>query len=358
MVSIQIQNVSKQYGTFQALTDIHLDIPKGELVALLGPSGSGKTTLLRIIAGLEEADGGSISFDGEDLTSIHVKNRQVGFVFQHYALFKHMNVFENVAFGLKVRKKSLRPSAEVIEEKVTELLKLVKMDGFAKRYPAQLSGGQRQRIALARALAVEPKILLLDEPFGALDAKVRKELRRWLRKLHDEFQITSVFVTHDQEEALDVADRIVVMNEGRIEQMGTPEEVYENPASPFVYDFLGNVNLFHGRVHKGKLNVGSVELEAPEHKHVSNVDGVAYVRPHHLSISRTKQSVDAIPAKVSYSHAVGPVVYVELKRDGTDEYLEAEISKEQFKQLSIQTGDVVYVQPKEVKVFIPEDFVI
>lgn len=237
MVSIQIQNVSKQYGTFQALTDIHLDIPKGELVALLGPSGSGKTTLLRIIAGLEEADGGSVSFDGEDLTSIHVKNRQVGFVFQHYALFKHMNVFENVAFGLKVRKKSLRPSAEVIEEKVTELLKLVKMDGFAKRYPAQLSGGQRQRIALARALAVEPKILLLDEPFGALDAKVRKELRRWLRKLHDEFQITSVFVTHDQEEALDVADRIVVMNEGRIEQMGTPEEVYENPASPFVYDF-------------------------------------------------------------------------------------------------------------------------
>lgn len=237
-MSIQIQGVSKQYGTFQALTDIHLDIPKGELVALLGPSGSGKTTLLRIIAGLEEADGGSISFDGEDLTDIHVKNRQVGFVFQHYALFKHMNVFENVAFGLKVRKKSLRPSAEAIEEKVTELLKLVKMDGFAKRYPAQLSGGQRQRIALARALAVEPKILLLDEPFGALDAKVRKELRRWLRKLHDEFQITSVFVTHDQEEALDVADRIVVMNEGCIEQMGTPEEVYENPASPFVYDFF------------------------------------------------------------------------------------------------------------------------
>lgn len=269
-----------------------------------------------------------------------------------------MNVFENVAFGLKVRKKNLRPSAEVIKEKVTELLKLVKMDGFAKRYPAQLSGGQRQRIALARALAVEPKILLLDEPFGALDAKVRKELRRWLRKLHDEFQITSVFVTHDQEEALDVADRIVVMNEGRIEQMGTPEEVYEKPASPFVYDFLGNVNLFHGRVHKGKLNVGSVELEAPEHKHVSNVDGVGYVRPHHLSIDRTKQSIDAIPAKVTYSHAVGPVVYVELKRDGTDEYLEAEISKEQFRQLGIQTGEFVYVHPREVKVFIPEDFVI
>ncbi|MGG2016265.1 sulfate/molybdate ABC transporter ATP-binding protein [Bacillus sp. S10(2024)] len=357
-MSIHIQNVWKQYGTFQALQQINLEIPKGELVALLGPSGSGKTTLLRIIAGLEQADQGAILFDGEDLTDIHVKNRQVGFVFQHYALFKHMNVFENVAFGLKVRKKKLRPSAAEIEEKVLELLRLVKMDGFATRYPAQLSGGQRQRIALARALAVEPKILLLDEPFGALDAKVRKELRRWLRKLHDEFQITSVFVTHDQEEALDVADRIVVMNEGRIEQMGTPEEVYDHPASPFVYDFLGNVNLFHGRVRKGKLNLGSIELEAPEHVHISDSDAVAYVRPHHLSITRTKQSVDAIPAKVIYTHAVGPVVYIELKRDGVDEYLEAEVSKEQFEQLKIRTGEVVYAHLKEVKVFIPEDFVI
>lgn len=357
-MSIHIQNVWKQYGTFQALQQINLEIPKGELVALLGPSGSGKTTLLRIIAGLEQADQGSILFDGEDLTDIHVKNRQVGFVFQHYALFKHMNVFENVAFGLKVRKKKFRPSAAEIEEKVLELLKLVKMDGFAARYPAQLSGGQRQRIALARALAVEPKILLLDEPFGALDAKVRKELRRWLRKLHDEFQITSVFVTHDQEEALDVADRIVVMNEGQIEQMGTPEEVYDNPASPFVYDFLGNVNLFHGRVRKGKLNLGSIELEAPEHEHISDSHAVAYVRPHHLSITRTKQSVDAIPAKVIYTHAVGPVVYIELKRDGVDEYLEAEVSKEQFEQLKIRTGEVVYAHLKEVKVFIPEDFVI
>ncbi|PEA54199.1 sulfate ABC transporter ATP-binding protein [Bacillus pseudomycoides] len=357
-MSIHIQNVWKQYGTFQALQQINLEIPKGELVALLGPSGSGKTTLLRIIAGLEQADQGAILFDGEDLTDIHVKNRQVGFVFQHYALFKHMNVFENVAFGLKVRKKKLRPSAAEIEEKVLELLKLVKMDGFATRYPAQLSGGQRQRIALARALAVEPKILLLDEPFGALDAKVRKELRRWLRKLHDEFQITSVFVTHDQEEALDVADRIVVMNEGRIEQMGTPEDVYNSPASPFVYDFLGSVNLFHGRVQKGKLNLGSIELEAPEHVHISDADAVAYVRPHHLSITRTKQSVDAIPAKVTYTHAVGPVVYIELKRDGVDEYLEAEVSKEQFEKLKIRTGEVVYAHLKEVKVFVPEDFVI
>ncbi|WP_342044449.1 sulfate/molybdate ABC transporter ATP-binding protein [Bacillus sp. OTU530] len=357
-MTIQIRNVSKQYGEFQALTDIELDIPKGELVALLGPSGSGKTTLLRIIAGLEAADTGSVLFDGEDLTDVHVKHREVGFVFQHYALFKHMTVFENVAFGLKARKRRLRPAAAVIEGKVHELLRLVKLDGFANRYPAQLSGGQRQRVALARALAVEPKILLLDEPFGALDAKVRKELRRWLRKLHDEFHITSVFVTHDQEEALDVADRIVVMNKGKIEQMGTPDQVYDHPASPFVYDFLGSVNLFRGRLHRGKLNLGSAQLEAPEHSHILDTDAIGYVRPHHLSIERVKQSEDAISAKVFHSHVVGPVVHIELKREDTNEYVEAEISKEQFTKLGLQVGEIVYVRPKEVKVFVPEDFVI
>ncbi|WP_028402994.1 sulfate/molybdate ABC transporter ATP-binding protein [Ectobacillus panaciterrae] len=357
-MTIEVKRVSKHYGTFNALKDIHLEIKKGELVALLGPSGSGKTTLLRIIAGLETADEGSILFDGDDLTHIHVQHRQVGFVFQHYALFKHMTVFENVAFGLKVRKKRLRPSDAEIQEKVYELLRLVKMDGFANRYPSQLSGGQRQRIALARALAVEPKILLLDEPFGALDAKVRKELRRWLRKLHDEFQITSVFVTHDQEEALDVADRIVIMNEGKIEQIGTPQEVYEHPASPFVYDFLGNVNLFHGRLHKGKLNLGSAQFEVPDHTHVVNTDAVGYVRPHDLAIERTKTSEDAILARIIYSHIVGPVAHVELRREDTDEYLEAEISKEHFVQQQFRTGEAVYVRPKEVRVFIPEDFVI
>src|SRR4051794_12838912 len=231
-MSIQIQNISKSFGNFQALDQINLDIQTGELVALLGPSGSGKTSLLRIIAGLEAANQGVILFGEEDMTHISTKERKVGFVFQHYALFRHMTVFDNIAYGLKVRPRKTRPSKNVIEEKVNELLKLVKLEAFANRYPSHLSGGQRQRVALARALAVEPKVLLLDEPFGALDAKVRKDLRRWLRKLHDDYQITSIFVTHDQEEALDVADRVVVMNEGKIEQIGTPEEVYENPNSP------------------------------------------------------------------------------------------------------------------------------
>ncbi|WP_394235335.1 sulfate/molybdate ABC transporter ATP-binding protein [Niallia oryzisoli] len=357
-MSIQIENVSKKFGTFQALNNINLEIPDGQLVALLGPSGSGKTTLLRVIAGLETADEGAILFDGDDLTDAHVSNREVGFVFQHYALFKHMTVFENMAFGLKVRKKRNRPSPSAIKEKVYELLQLVKLEGYAGRFPSQLSGGQRQRVALARALAVEPKILLLDEPFGALDAKVRKELRRWLRKLHDEVHITSVFVTHDQEEALDVADQIVVMNEGKIEQQGTPDEVYDHPASPFVYDFLGNVNLFRGRLNHGKLSVGSAKLEAIGHQDAADLDAVGYVRPHQLAIERVKQSEDAIPAIVTFSHSVGPVVYIEMRLQDSNEFVEAEISKEEFNRLALTKGELVYVRPKEVKVFIPEDFVI
>ena len=238
-MSIEIRNVSKQFGDFHALRDVSLDIASGELIALLGPSGCGKTTLLRIIAGLETADVGSIHFSGEDTTDVHVRERNVGFVFQHYALFRHMTVFENVAFGLRVKPRNERPSEAQIKQKVMDLLKLVQLDWLAERFPSQLSGGQRQRIALARALAVEPKVLLLDEPFGALDAKVRKELRRWLRRLHDELHVTSIFVTHDQEEALEVADRVVVINQGRIEQSGSPQQVWDNPASPFVYGFLG-----------------------------------------------------------------------------------------------------------------------
>ncbi|MEH7333900.1 sulfate/molybdate ABC transporter ATP-binding protein [Neobacillus drentensis] len=355
-MSIQIQNISKSFGTFTALEKINIDIQTGELVALLGPSGSGKTSLLRIIAGLEAANKGSILFGDEDMTHIHTKERKVGFVFQHYALFRHMTVFDNIAYGLKVRPRKIRPSKQEIKDKVYELLRLVKLEAYADRYPSNLSGGQRQRVALARALAVEPKVLLLDEPFGALDAKVRKDLRRWLRKLHDDYQITSIFVTHDQEEALDVADRIVVMNEGKIEQIGTPEEVYENPNSPFVYHFLGNVNLFKGRLHNGKLHHGNFQVDVPpEFAESMNTDAVGYVRPYDISIER-EQSLDSVAAKISYIHLVGAVVQLELIRNDNGDFLEAELTKEHFRSLNLKTGEEVYVKPKQLKVFIPEDF--
>jgi sulfate transport system ATP-binding protein len=357
-MSIEISNVTKTFDTFQALKDIDLTIKTGELVALLGPSGSGKTTLLRIIAGLETADKGSIVFDGEDNTEKSTQDRKVGFVFQHYALFKQMTVFENIAFGLKVRPARHRPSKEAIRQKVQELLALVKMEELAKRYPAQLSGGQRQRVALARALAVEPKVLLLDEPFGALDAKVRKDLRRWLRKLHDEYPITSVFVTHDQEEALDVADRIVILNQGKIEQIGTPEEVYDNPVNPFVYNFLGNVNLFHGRVHNGKVEIGSLQLDLPEHAGTKNKEIVSLFRPHDIDISLKAEDKDYIEAEIIFIRAVGPIVNLELKRLENGDYIEAEISKEIYRNLDLKEKQKIYLKPRDFKVFIPEDYVI
>lgn len=356
-MSITIQNVSKSFGSFKALQNISLDIASGELIALLGPSGSGKTSLLRIIAGLEGLDEGVILFDGQNITNVNPKERNVGFVFQHYALFRHMTVFDNVAYGLKVRPRKSRPSKEAIKQKVMELLQLVKLENFADRYPSQLSGGQRQRVALARALAVEPKVLLLDEPFGALDAKVRKELRRWLRKLHDEYHITSIFVTHDQEEALDVADRIIVMNGGIIEQIGSPEEVYDHPASPFVYDFLGNVNLFKGRLHNGKLTYGQFEINLSEDLHGATHDeAIGYARPHDISIEKEKHTDDTVAATVTHIHLVGPTAQIELKRLDSDEYLEAELQKEQYRALAIQKGDTVYIRPKQLKVFVPEDF--
>jgi sulfate transport system ATP-binding protein len=354
-MSIQIKDISKSFGSFKALDQINIDIQTGELVALLGPSGSGKTSLLRIIAGLEAANQGVILFGEEDMTHISTKERKVGFVFQHYALFRHMTVFDNIAYGLKVRPRKTRPSKKVIEEKVNELLKLVKLEAFANRYPSHLSGGQRQRVALARALAVEPKVLLLDEPFGALDAKVRKDLRRWLRRLHHDYQITSIFVTHDQEEALDVADRIVVMNEGKIEQIGTPEEVYEHPNSPFVYHFLGDVNLFKGRLHNGKLQHGDFEVDAPEFNVSVNTEAVGYVRPHDINIER-EPSPDSVSAKVNYIHAVGAVVQLELIRTDTGDFLEAEVTKEHFRSLNLKIGEEAYVKPKQLKVFIPEDY--
>lgn len=354
-MSIKIQNISKTFGSFQALQDISIDIESGELIALLGPSGSGKTTLLRILAGLEGLDRGAILFDGQNITEVGPKERKIGFVFQHYALFRHMTVFENVAYGLKVRPRKTRPSKEEIKKKVHELLSLVKLENLADRYPSQLSGGQRQRVALARALAVEPKVLLLDEPFGALDAKVRKELRRWLRKLHNEFHVTSIFVTHDQEEALDVANRIVVMNNGKIEQIGTPEEVYEHPKSPFVYDFLGNVNLFRGRVENGKLKQGEFEIHVQSQVD-SREEAIGYVRPYDIHIEKTQESNDTVAASIVHIHMIGPIVQIELKRDDVDEYLEAELTKEKFSDLQIQKGDTVYIRPKQLKLFIPEDY--
>lgn len=352
-MSIEIRNIKKRFGQFNALNDISLDVPTGELVALLGPSGCGKTTLLRIIAGMELPDGGTIAFHGEDTTDKHTRERQVGFVFQHYALFRHMSVFENVAFGLRVRPRKTRPQEEEIRTRVMDLLKLVQLDWLAERYPHELSGGQRQRIALARALAVEPKVLLLDEPFGALDTKVRKELRRWLRRLHDEIHVTSVFVTHDQDEAMEVADRVVVMNHGKIEQIGAPDEVYHHPASPFVYQFVGNVNLFHGRVHEGWARIGAMDIQMPEHRDKMDAPAIAYVRPHDIWISREREIEPCTPAIVKDISRVGSLVRVELEGEDKSE-IQAELTRSGAQHLNLQSGERVYVCPRHVQVFLKE----
>jgi len=364
-MSIEIRNINKHFGTFQALNNVNLDIHSGELLALLGPSGCGKTTLLRIIAGLETADAGSILFSGEDTTDVHVRERQVGFVFQHYALFRHMTVFENVAFGLRVKPRKERPSEAQIKSKVTELLKLVQLDWLADRYPPQLSGGQRQRIALARALAVEPKVLLLDEPFGALDAKVRKELRRWLRRLHDELHVTSIFVTHDQEEALEVADRVVVINKGHIEQVGSPQEVWDQPASPFVYGFLGDVNLFHGRADNGSVQLGDLRLDSPEHSGARDAKALAYVRPHDLDVTRhVPGATSGIVATLARAIVVGPIARLELEpvdtnpdNPGSGTIIEAQLPAQQFRDLGLKEGDTVVATPRKARVFVEEDWV-
>ncbi len=351
-MSIEIRDVSKQFGSFSALGNVSLQVQTGELVALLGPSGSGKTTLLRIIAGLEYPDTGSILFHGEDIVTRDARSRQVGFVFQHYALFRHMTVFENIAFGLRVRPRSLRPSKADIQARVMELLKLVQLEGLAQRYPSQLSGGQRQRVALARALAVEPKVLLLDEPFGALDARVRQELRSWLRRLHDELHITSVFVTHDQEEALEVADRVVVMNHGKIEQVGTPNDVYESPANPFVMNFLGSVNLFHARVHDGEAHIGPSTTPVSAAQDAATI---GYVRPHELDIARHRNGAPTIEAVIRHIHAIGPTVRVELARRDNGELMEAELTRERFGELALKSGEEVHVKARKLQVF-TEDY--
>lgn len=350
-MSIEAKNITKTFGSYTALADVSLKVPTGKLVALLGPSGSGKTTLLRIIAGLEFADAasGTIAFHGEEVTQVPAGKRRVGFVFQHYALFRHMTVAENIAFGLKVKPRSERPDRAAIEKRVKELLALVQLDGLEKRFPSQLSGGQRQRVALARALAVDPEVLLLDEPFGALDAKVRKELRRWLRRFHDEIHLTTVFVTHDQEEALEIADEVVIMNQAKIEQVGTPQQVYDHPATPFVYQFLGNVNQLRLPVR------GLGELSDLPH----SPDGkIAYVRPHDIDVIRFRVGVEGEVARIHSVHAAGAFARLTCARTGpgsAEEIIEAEIPRQHLDDLAVSVGDNVLLRVRKSRTF-PDDY--
>jgi sulfate/thiosulfate transport system ATP-binding protein len=344
---ISLEGVSRAFGDFQALSGVSLDVRHGELIALLGPSGSGKTTLLRIIAGLEQHDAGSVQIAGREATGLDVRSRGIGFVFQHYALFKHMTVADNIGFALRMQ----RAEKAKIAARVHELLSLFRLEGLAARFPDELSGGQRQRVALARALASEPEILLLDEPFGALDARVRQELRRWLRRLHDDIGVTTVFVTHDQEEALEVADRIVVMNAGRIEQVGTPEEVFGNPANEFVMTFIGNVNVFRARVHDGQACLGGMVVDVPD---ATEVDTKAYVRPHELEIELAASTEDAIPATVTYINPVGASVKVEL-RTTTNDTVFVELTRERYLELGLARDMAVFLRPTHFNVF-AEDY--
>jgi len=359
-MSVEVRNITKLFSRFPALRDVNLQVRQGELLALLGPSGSGKTTLLRIIGGLESPDPGSgqILLHGEDVTDRSARERQIGFVFQHYALFKHLNVFENIAFGLRVRPRRRRPDEEFIRTKVAELLKLVQLDELGGRFPAQLSGGQRQRVALARALALEPKVLLLDEPFGALDAKVRKELRRWIRRFHNEIQVTTIFVTHDQDEALEVADRVVVMNHGCIEQTGTPDEVYDQPANPFVFNFLGHSVSFQGRVENGRLHLGKTVTALPAHALVGDSAATIYVRPQDLWISNLSEAAGpSLAAVVRDVNLAGPLVYLELQRCDNGVIFGVEVPSERSRAEDLREGQTVHVNLKKYRVF-PDDYAI
>jgi len=336
-MGIRVANVTKRFGSFRAVDDVSVDVESGSLVALLGPSGSGKSTLLRLIAGLEQADDGRIWITGEEATDRSVQDRQVGFVFQHFALFKHRTVRQNVAFGLELRKWK----REAIKRRVDELLDLVQLKGYGSRFPSQLSGGQRQRVALARALAVQPRVLLLDEPFSALDAKVRKELRAWLRNLHDEMHVTTVIVTHDQEEAMEVADRIVVMNEGRIEQIGTPAEIYDHPATPFVMGFVGAVNVLPGGT-----------LPRPTAATPDAADTPLFIRPHDVELVHEAQA-DTVPAQLRRLSHLGRDVQAELVlEDG--QVITAQIPRERMNLAAFQVGDQLHVRSREARTFVPD----
>ncbi len=349
-MSIIAKNVHKKFGSFVALEDVTVNAPTGSLVALLGPSGSGKTTLLRIVAGLESLDSGTVQFHDDDITRQTARERNMGFVFQHYALFRHLTVFENVAFGLRVR----NWKEDRIRARVHDLLQLVRLDETAGRYPAQLSGGQKQRIALIRALAPEPKVMLLDEPFGALDAKVRTELRHWLRRFHDEFHVTSIFVTHDQEEAFEVADQVIVMNKGRVEQTGTPSQVFEHPANAFVMDFLGNVNVFQAQLKDGRVLLGDIEMPVRDGTVIQQTGtGKAdvYVRPHELDLDRTGEAGNNLRAKVVHINPAGSIVKVRVMAEDFGLMINIDISPEKYKSLSLVPGEFVFVSPKTAKMF-------
>ncbi len=346
-MSILTKNLVKRFGSFHAVDDVSFEVPAGQLVALLGPSGSGKSTILRIIAGLERADSGEVQLTGEDATHLPAQDRGVGFVFQHYALFRHMTVRQNIAFGLEVQK---LPRAK-IKNRVDELLELVQMTGYRDRYPAQLSGGQRQRVALARALAPRPKVLLLDEPFGALDARVRDELRTWLRRLHDEVHVTSLFVTHDQQEAFEVADQAVVLNRGRIEQMGPPQELYEHPATPFVTEFLGAVNRLHAPSEGGRgAAAAHAGFDRPAYE--PNGDGPVsiYVRPHDLNVTRQGNGHPSWPGRVRRLVPLGALVRLEVDLDDGSE-VRVQLTRERCTELSLAKGDDVFITPRDLKVF-------
>ena len=353
-MSIKIERLEKHFGDFHALKNINLQFQQNQLTALLGPSGCGKTTLLRIIAGLEFADSGNIWFDGQEVTRVSAAQRGVGFVFQHYALFQNMSVFDNVAFGLQVKPRRERPSQQKIREKVTALLKLVKLDWLADAYPNQLSGGQRQRIALAHSLAVEPKVLLLDEPFGALDAQVRKTLRRWLRDLHQELNVTSIFVTHDQEEALDVSDRIVVMNQGQIEQIDEPQQIYHAPQTPFVTQFVGDVNVFHGHIEQGNLVVGgfSHKINGAQQpaKTAENQSATAYIRPYELTLSRSPENALA-SGNITHINAIGFIVRIEIESRQSEQPIEVILTKENYLNAQYQINEHIYLVPDKLNLF-------
>jgi sulfate transport system ATP-binding protein len=352
-MSIEVRNINKRFGSFAALNDVSLRVDDGELVALLGPSGSGKTTLLRVIAGLEAPDphpGSQVLFHGEDVMSSRTAHRRVGFVFQSYALFRNMTVYDNIAFGLRVRPRATRPSDSEIRSRVDKLLSLISLQTLASRYPTQLSGGQRQRVALARALAIEPKVLLLDEPFGALDAKVRAGLRKWLRRLHDEIHVTSILVTHDQDEALEIADRIVVMNKGEIAQVGTPDEVFHHPANEFVMDFLGSVNLFHGRIEAGKAVFGPVVLD---HTGAELPDGHGarlFVRPYELDIHHHQNGAPGLMARVTRIQSAGSSVRIELHGEH-GETVNVEMPHARFRERGVELQQNVFVTLLDSRVF-------